>query len=41
MADELRASIRQGDYQPGNLIPKETELMRRFSASRTTVRRAI
>jgi GntR family transcriptional regulator len=37
----LQRDIRLGSYHIGNLLPTETELMARFSASRQTVREAL
>ncbi|MGY4706374.1 GntR family transcriptional regulator [Candidatus Bipolaricaulota sp. J31] len=39
--DWLRAAIEKGDYRPGDRIPSEHELMKRFGVSRSTVRHAI
>jgi GntR family transcriptional regulator len=41
LADELRASIRDGRHPPGALLPSESELAVRHRASRGTVRHAI
>ncbi len=41
LADELRASIRDGRHPPGALLPSESELAVRHGASRGTVRHAI
>lgn len=41
IADELRAAILRGDYQPGDTIPKRAELMATYQVSTTTVRQAI
>jgi len=41
IADELRQAIKSGAYQPGDVIPKEKELMARYKASRPIVRQAI
>ncbi|WP_315832067.1 GntR family transcriptional regulator [Bradyrhizobium prioriisuperbiae] len=41
IATELQQEIRLGVYPVGNLLPVETELMTRFSASRQTVREAL
>src|SRR5579871_4257507 len=38
---KLQKDIRLGSYHIGNLLPTETELMARFSASRQTVREAL
>jgi GntR family transcriptional regulator len=37
----LEEQIAQGVYQPGDLIPSETELMKAWSVSRITVRNAV
>ena|SRR5690349_5861905 len=37
----LENEIAQGVYQPGDLIPSETELMKAWSVSRITVRNAV
>jgi GntR family transcriptional regulator len=37
----LRDSILRGDWQPGDLIPPEPELIRRYGVSRTTVRQVL
>ncbi len=41
LADTLREEIAQGIYAPGDALPTEYELMRRYSLSSTTVRRAV
>jgi DNA-binding GntR family transcriptional regulator len=41
IAAELQKQIRLGTYTVGRLLPTETELMARFSASRQTVREAL
>lgn len=41
IADHLRSLITSGDLGPGGGLPSEAELVARFSASRTTVRRAL
>jgi DNA-binding GntR family transcriptional regulator len=41
IAAELQKEIRLGTYPVGDLLPIETELMGRFSASRQTVREAL
>jgi len=41
LANSLAKDIGQGIYQPGDLIPSETELMKTWSVSRITVRNAI
>lgn len=39
--DILIARISEGIWKPGDLIPTETELMKEFDVSRTTIRQAI
>lgn len=39
--DSVKQQIRDGVYQPGTLIPTETELCEAYNVSRTTVRKAI
>ncbi len=39
--DELMRSILAGQYQPGDYLPSESELSKRFSVSRVTVRMAL
>src|SRR5258708_39187659 len=41
IAAELQKEIRLGTYPVGKLLPTETELMARYSASRQTVRDAL
>jgi GntR family transcriptional regulator len=41
LAETLRADISSGIYQPGDALPTEHELMRRYDLSSTTVRRAV
>src|ERR1700680_3982617 len=41
IAARLQKEIRHGTYPVGNLLPTETELMARFSASRQTVREGL
>lgn len=41
IADELRARIERGDYQPGQKIPSESEVMAEFNAGRETVTKAL
>src|ERR1700726_1670178 len=41
IAGKLQNEIRLGRYPIGNLLPTETELMARYSASRQTVREAL
>lgn len=41
LAESLRADIAQGVYKPGDAVPTEVELMRRYQLSSTTVRRAV
>lgn len=39
--ETIAAEIAQGEYRPGDQLPSEDELLRRFQVSRITVRRAI
>ena len=41
VAQILRKEIETGKYQPGDYIPTELELQRRFNVSRATIRQAI
>jgi GntR family transcriptional regulator len=41
LEDILRDDISQGTYKPGDALPTEHELMRRYNLSITTVRRAV
>jgi len=41
LAETLRRQIAHGDYKPGDALPTEHELMRRYALSCTTVRRAV
>jgi GntR family phosphonate transport system transcriptional regulator len=41
IADTLRAEIASGHYGPGDKLPSETELARRFGVNRHTVRHAL
>lgn len=41
VADQLRAAIARGDYQPGTALPTEAELMKQYGLSRTTIRQAL
>ena len=41
LAETLRNDIAQGTYKPGDALPTEHELMRRFNMSSTTVRHAV
>lgn len=41
LADELRALIHGGKMQPGERLPTEQAMVRRFSVSRTVVREAV
>ena len=41
IADELRAAIERGDYQPGQRIPGENQLMEQYDVSRNTARDAL
>jgi GntR family transcriptional regulator len=37
----LRGSIQRGEWQPGDLIPAESELIEQYAVSRTTVRQVL
>lgn len=37
----LRSNIVSGEWQPGNMIPPESELIERYQVSRTTVRQVL
>ncbi len=41
IANELRRSIRQGVYKPGERLPTEAQLAERFGVNRHTLRRAV
>jgi GntR family transcriptional regulator len=41
IANDLRYQIANGDLRPGDSVPSEHELMRRFGVSRGTVRQAL
>jgi DNA-binding GntR family transcriptional regulator len=41
IAETFRGFILQGKWQPGSVIPTETELCQQFSASRATIRKAL
>lgn len=41
IADDLRAAIERGDYQPGQRIPGENQLMEQYDVSRNTARDAL
>ncbi|MEM7797017.1 MAG: GntR family transcriptional regulator [Cyanobacteria bacterium P01_C01_bin.118] len=41
ISEKLRQQIEVGDYQPGEKLPSEHQLMESFNVSRITVRRAI
>ena len=41
LSETLRLDISQGVYKPGDALPTEHELMRRYDLSSTTVRRAV
>ncbi|MER8234747.1 GntR family transcriptional regulator [Streptomyces sp. NPDC101490] len=38
---ELSADIKAGAYRPGDKIPSDAELVKRFGVARMTVRRAV
>lgn len=41
IADDVRDSLANGRYRPGQALPPERELMARFAVSRVTIRRAL
>jgi GntR family transcriptional regulator len=41
IADDLRESIRSGEYAPGGQLPGENDLMQRYSVARMTARQAL
>lgn len=41
ISEQLRRQIIGGEYQPGEQLPSEAQLVERFGASRTTIRQAI
>ena len=41
IADDLRAAIERGELVPGQKVPSERELARRYGAARNTAREAI
>jgi DNA-binding GntR family transcriptional regulator len=41
LAQQLRGAITRGDYRPGDKIPTEPQLIRRFGVSRITARQAV
>jgi GntR family transcriptional regulator len=41
LAEQLRDAIARGDYRPGDRIPTEPQLIRRFGVSRITARQAV
>lgn len=41
IANDLRAAIERGEYQPGQRIPGENDLMRKYEVSRNTARDAL
>ncbi|MBX2863378.1 MAG: GntR family transcriptional regulator [Leptolyngbyaceae cyanobacterium MAG.088] len=41
ISEKLRQQIEAGDYQPGEKLPSEHQLMETFDVSRITVRRAV
>lgn len=41
IADDLRAGIRAGEYEPGRALPGENDLMARYAVARMTVRQAL
>lgn len=41
IAEDVRSSVANGHYRPGQVLPPEREFMEQFSVSRVTVRRAL
>jgi DNA-binding GntR family transcriptional regulator len=41
IADDLRARMTSGEYQVGDMLPTQDELMKRYSAALGTVREAL
>ena len=41
ISDEIETRIQRGEFKGGMLIPSEAELQQLFSASRTTIRKAL
>lgn len=41
IVDDIRDQIRQGELRPGDALPSEAVLRRRYAASRNTVRQAL
>lgn len=41
IAERLRMAIRSGEFRPGDALPSEAELNRRFGVSRTTARTSL
>lgn len=41
IAEDVRNSVANGQFRPGQVLPTERELMEQFSVSRVTVRRAL
>lgn len=41
IADDLRTGIQRGDYEPGQTLPGENDLMARYKVARMTVRQAL
>lgn len=41
LADRLAEAISGGEYEPGSMLPSETQLMKQYAVSRPTVRAAI
>ena len=41
IAERLRTEVEKGTFQPGDLLPPESALIRRFGVSRTTARSAL
>ena len=41
IVDDLQKRIAEGEYQPGENLPTESELCEQYNVSRITVRKAI
>ncbi|WP_053205905.1 GntR family transcriptional regulator [Jiangella muralis] len=41
VADELREAIRRGEYRPGDMLPSQPDLARRYGLNQTSINRSI
>ncbi|TDE13048.1 GntR family transcriptional regulator [Jiangella asiatica] len=41
VAEELRNAIKRGEYQPGEMLPSQPELARKYGLNQTSINRAI